>query len=39
MGIFGKKYACDKCEAKFDSDEKLAEHYKTHVESPMTVPQ
>jgi hypothetical protein len=32
------KFKCDKCEAEFDSDEKLAEHYKTHLETPMTTP-
>jgi len=38
MGIFAKKYKCDACGAEFGSDEKIAEHYKTHVQ-PMTVPQ
>jgi hypothetical protein len=26
------KFVCDKCQAEFDSDTKLAEHYKSHME-------
>jgi hypothetical protein len=37
MKRFGKlEYACNTCGAKFDSQEKLAEHNKVHI-SPMTV--
>jgi C2H2-type zinc finger protein len=39
LGIFGKKYKCETCGAKFDSQDKLSEHTKTHVQQPMTVPQ
>jgi len=30
------KFRCDKCGAEFGSDEKLADHYKRHLE--MTTP-
>ncbi|MBI3022368.1 MAG: C2H2-type zinc finger protein [Thaumarchaeota archaeon] len=29
MGLFGKKYKCEACGAKFDSEAKLMEHSKT----------
>ncbi len=28
MGLFGKKYKCEACGAKFDSEAKLMEHSK-----------
>ncbi len=28
MGLFGKKYKCEACGAKFDSEAKLMEHNK-----------
>jgi hypothetical protein len=39
LGIFGKKYRCETCGAKFDSQDKLSEHSKTHVQKPIVVPQ
>ena len=39
MGIFGKKYKCNVCGAKFDSEQKLADHNKSHAAEPLTVPQ
>jgi DNA-directed RNA polymerase subunit RPC12/RpoP len=39
MGLFGKKYKCATCGAKFDSQEKLDEHTKIHTPKPMTVTQ
>jgi predicted nucleic acid-binding Zn ribbon protein len=39
LGIFGRKYRCETCGAKFDSQEKLTEHTKTHIQQPMPVTQ
>ncbi len=33
MGLFGKKYKCDTCGAKFDSQDKLMEHGKMHMQT------
>ena len=33
MGLFGKKYKCETCGAKFDSEGKLTEHAKTHMQA------
>lgn len=33
MGLFGKKYRCQTCGAKFDSEGRLTEHAKTHVQA------
>lgn len=39
MRLWGKKeYRCEACGAKFDSEEKLAEHGKAHT-PPMTATQ
>lgn len=39
MKLFGgKEYKCAACGAKFDTQEKLAEHVKAHA-APMTVTQ
>jgi hypothetical protein len=32
------KFVCDRCSAEFGSDEKLAEHYKGHVQMPVSMP-
>jgi DNA-directed RNA polymerase subunit RPC12/RpoP len=34
LGIFGKKYKCPTCGAKFDSELKLNEHVKVHAQAP-----
>ncbi len=39
MRLFGKKYRCETCGAKFDSQDKLSEHNKVHAQPPMTVAQ
>ena len=33
MGLFGKKYKCQTCGAKFDSEGKLTEHAKKHMQA------
>ena len=33
MRLFGKKYKCQTCGAKFDSESKLTEHSKMHVQA------
>lgn len=32
MGLFGKKFKCQTCGAKFDSEAKLQEHAKIHAQ-------
>ncbi len=36
LGLFGKKYKCDTCGAKFKSQSELTEHGKTHMMSSQT---
>jgi len=33
VGIFGRKYKCQTCGAKFDSEDKLSEHAKIHTQA------
>jgi DNA-directed RNA polymerase subunit RPC12/RpoP len=33
VGIFGRKYKCQTCGAKFDSEGKLSEHAKIHTQA------
>ena len=33
MGFFGKKFKCQTCGAKFDSERELTEHMKMHLQA------
>lgn len=32
------EFRCDMCGAEFGSDEKLADHYESHVKMPVSMP-
>lgn len=34
VGLFGRKHRCQTCGAEFDSEDKLMEHAKMHMQAP-----